>query len=75
MAGDCHTIAAEPRKLPSLVDLSDELDRIERLSGAMHLGCLGNDDPGLIELSVVLQDSIQAFNERFEAFRKSGAGA
>lgn len=57
------------------VDLSDELDRIARLSGAMHLACLGDDDPGLIELSMVLQDSIQAFRGRFEAFRKSDAGA
>lgn len=75
MAGDCHTIAAEPRKLPTLVDLSDELSRTVRLMGAMHLCCLGDDNQALIELSQVLDEKLHTLFAEFERFRKSVEGA
>lgn len=71
MAGDCHTIAAEPRKLPSLLDLADEFNRIKGLIGVLRMtvrfGPPDEDANALDEFYAVIAERCEAFETKLAA--------
>lgn len=55
---------------PSLVSMGDDLDRLEKLAAAMRWACAGYEAEELAVLADVVLAEIEAFGQKFEAFRK-----
>ena len=77
MAGDCHTIAAEPRKL-SLLDIQDDFNRIKGLIGVLRLtvrfGPPDEDANAVDEFYAMIAERCEAFATKLAAVAAEAGG-